>query len=295
MPRRSISAAIFHRRGIVYGDGSFAAFGRPLREGPERLNHPKSNRTRLDRAMLERGLAESLEMARALIMAGRVSLEGGRAVAAGQMVSESFKIAVKPGDRYVGRGGLKLDHALDAFGIDVQGLVAVDVGASTGGFTDCLLQRGARRVYAVDAGYGQLDYSLRRDSRVVSLERVNARNGLPLEEVADLATVDVSFISVTRVLPSVAAGVRTGGLVVVLVKPQFEARRPEVGRGGVVRDARVHARVLGRVVAWAVHNRFRILDLTPSPITGDRGNREFFVLLATPGSGGTPVHPLANE
>lgn len=259
------------------------------------MNHPKSNRTRLDRAMLERGLAESLEMARALIMAGRVSLEGGRAVAAGQMVSESFKIAVKPGDRYVGRGGLKLDHALDAFGIDVQGLVAVDVGASTGGFTDCLLQRGARRVYAVDAGYGQLDYSLRRDSRVVSLERVNARNGLPLEEVADLATVDVSFISVTRVLPSVAAGVRTGGLVVVLVKPQFEARRPEVGRGGVVRDARVHARVLGRVVAWAVHNRFRILDLTPSPITGDRGNREFFVLLATPGSGGTPVHPLANE
>jgi 23S rRNA (cytidine1920-2'-O)/16S rRNA (cytidine1409-2'-O)-methyltransferase len=159
-------------------------------------------------------------------------------------------------------------------------VVALDVGASTGGFTHCLLQRGARRVYALDAGYGQLDYRLRQDPRVVSLERVNARYPFPLEEDVDLATVDVSFISITRVLPSVSSHLRRGGLIVGLVKPQFEARRAEVGRGGVVRDPRVHARVLGRVIAWAISNGFRLRDLVPSPITGDRGNREYFVLLA---------------
>ena len=156
----------------------------------------------------------------------------------------------------------------------------LDVGASTGGFTHCLLQAGAKKVYALDVGYGQLDYRLRQDPQVVVMERVNARYPFPLESVVDLATVDVSFISLTRVLPSVAAHLREGGPIVALVKPQFEARRDEVGRGGVIRDPRVHARVLGRVIAWAVNNSFRLIDLVPSPITGEQGNREFFILVS---------------
>ena len=156
----------------------------------------------------------------------------------------------------------------------------MDVGASTGGFTDCLLQHGAIRVYALDVGRGQLDYRLRQDPRVTVLERVNARYPFSLPEEMDIATIDVSFISLTKVLPSAASHVKERDTIICLVKPQFEARRAEVGRGGVVRDPRVHARVLGRVIAWAISNGFRLRDLVPSPITGDRGNREYSVLLA---------------
>jgi 23S rRNA (cytidine1920-2'-O)/16S rRNA (cytidine1409-2'-O)-methyltransferase len=235
---------------------------------------------RLDQAMVERGLADSLEVARALIMAARVAVTGKSAVAAGQRVSLEETIALKERPEYYSRGGIKLAHALDHFQLATNGLVALDVGASTGGFTHCLLQRGAQRVYAIDVGYGQIDYRLRQDSRVVVLERINARYIFPLDAVADMATVDVSFISLTRVLPSVASHLREGGLIIALVKPQFEARRNEVGRGGVIRDSKVHARVLGRVIAWVVNNGFRLKGLVPSPITGEHGNREFFILVS---------------
>jgi 23S rRNA (cytidine1920-2'-O)/16S rRNA (cytidine1409-2'-O)-methyltransferase len=231
--------------------------------------------------MIERGLADSLEMARALIMAARVRVDGKSAASAGQRVSLEEAIVLEAGPEYYSRGGIKLAHALDHFQLAARGLVALDVGASTGGFTHCLLQRGARKVYALDGGYGQLDYRLRQDSRVVVMERVNARYPFTLDDVADLATVDVSFISLTRVLHSVAAHLKEGGPIVALVKPQFEARRNEVGRRGVIRDPKVHARVLGRVIAWVVDNGFRFRGLVPSPITGEQGNREFFILVST--------------
>ena len=240
------------------------------------------SRKRLDQAMAEQGLADSREKARALIMAGRVKVGGTTVTKPGQSVLPQGDISVSPGPEYVGRGGFKLAHALDHLSLDVAGMAVLDVGASTGGFTQCLLRRGARRVYAVDVGYGQLDYTLRQDPRVEVMERVNARYPFTLDKAVDLVTVDVSFISLTKVLPSAASHLSGSGAIVALVKPQFEARRDEVGRRGVIRDARVHARVLGRTIAWAVGNGFRLRGLVPSPITGDEGNREFFLLL-TPG------------
>ncbi len=241
-----------------------------------------STAKRLDQALVDQGLVDSLDRARALIMAGRVTVGGRPAVAPGERVSAIDVLSVEPGAEYVGRGGVKLSAALDHFGLDVAGAVALDVGASTGGFTDCLLKRGAARVYAVDAGYGQMDYRLRQDSRVTVMERVNARKAFTLTEKIDLATVDVSFISVTRVIPSITEHLSDAGRILLLVKPQFEARRNEVGRGGVVRDPTIHARVLARVIAWAVGREYRLVGLTPSSITGSSGNREFFVLLTPP-------------
>jgi 23S rRNA (cytidine1920-2'-O)/16S rRNA (cytidine1409-2'-O)-methyltransferase len=215
-------------------------------------------------------------------MAGQVLVEDQPVTKAGALVPQGATILLKAQLPYVGRGGVKLAHALDAFALSVAGAVALDVGASTGGFTDCLLQRGARRVYALDVGYGQLDFKLRQDPRVAVMERVNARYPFLLPEPVDLATVDVSFISLSRVLPSVAEHLKPGGQVVALVKPQFEAEREEVGPGGVIRDPLIHGRVLGRVILWAIAHRFRLRDLTPSPLLGDAGNREFFLLLAPP-------------
>ncbi|MEX0785599.1 MAG: TlyA family RNA methyltransferase, partial [Dehalococcoidia bacterium] len=186
-------------------------------------------------------------------------------------------------------GGEKLEHALTTFDIDVRGLVALDAGASTGGFTDCLLQRGAKRVYAVDVGYGQLDYRLRNDDRVVVLERANVREltELPLPhglaaEAPDIATIDVSFIGLEKVVPSVVRLLKPGARIVALVKPQFQARRNEVKKGGVVKDPQVHAKVLGRVVAWGAGEGLRFGGLTASPLLGPAGNKEFFVLWRTP-------------
>ncbi|GAF88454.1 unnamed protein product, partial [marine sediment metagenome] len=206
-----------------------------------------------DLVMVERGLAGTREAARALILAGKVSLPGsGRArPTAGMMTAADAEIVVEPAPRYVSRGGEKLAHALAAFGIDPSGMTALDVGASTGGFTDCLLGAGARRVYAVDVGRGQLDAKLRRDPRVAVLERVNARYPYELPECADLAVIDVSFISARLVIPAALAHLRPRGCAVVLIKPQFEAGRGEVGKGGVIRDPRMHALVLARFVAWA--------------------------------------------
>jgi len=229
--------------------------------------------------LVERGLAESRAKAQALIMAGEVDVEGKAAIKPGTMVAEEVVITLRQPPPFVSRGGIKLDYALEQFRLDVSSKVAADIGASTGGFTDCLLQRGASRVYAVDVGYGQLDYRLRQDERVVVMERVNARYPISLPEKIDLATIDLSFISVEKVIPSVAKLLKEDGYLVVLLKPQFEARRNEVGKGGIVKKPLVHARVIGRFIAWAVKNGFRIGGVVASPILGAEGNTEFFVLL----------------
>jgi len=234
---------------------------------------------RIDSLLVERGLVESRAKAQALIMAGEVVVDGKAVAKSGTMVAEEAVITVVEPPPFVGRGGLKLDYALDWFKLNVSSRVAVDIGASTGGFTDCLLKRGVKRVYAVDVGYGQLDYRLRQDSRVVVMERVNARYPINLPEKVDLATIDVSFISVEKVIPSVAQLMKTDGNLLVLIKPQFEARRREVGKGGIIKKSELHARVLGRFIAWVIKNKFRLGGLVASPILGASGNREFFVLL----------------
>ena len=241
-------------------------------------------RKRLDVLLVERGLAETREKAQALISAGEVSVTGKVVDKPGTAVDESSALVVAQPPPYVSRGGFKLEHALAAFNISVAGLVAADVGASTGGFTDCLLQRGAARVYAVDVGYGQLDWRLRNDPRVVVLERTNARYLTALTEPVDMATLDVSFISLALVLPAVAGWLKVGGYAVALVKPQFEAGRGQVPRGGVVRDPAVHKQVLARITTWALANGWRVGGLTPSPILGPAGNREFLALLTRGGA-----------
>ena len=231
-------------------------------------------------------MADSQSNAQALVLAGKVTAAGNSIAKPGTLVSEDAELVVARREPFVGRGGVKLEYALDTFGIDVSGKVAVDVGSSTGGFTDCLLKRGAARVYAFDVGKGQLDWRLRKDPRVVVREGVNARYPLELPEAVDLATIDVSFISVTKVIPSAASALKTGGYLVVLVKPQFEAERGEVGRGGVVREPAIHATVLGRFIKWATDDGFRVKGLVASPIAGAEGNREFFVLLRKDEQGG---------
>lgn len=236
-------------------------------------------RFRIDQIVHERGLADSRQKARALVMAGRVCVDGHRIDKPGAMVANHALVEVKEGPRFVSRGGVKLAHALDRFELDVHGAIGLDVGASTGGFTDCMLQRGAATVYAIDVGYGQLDYRLRIDPRVIVEERVNARHRFELPSRVTVATIDVSFISLTLVLPNVLRHMAPGGAVICLVKPQFEAGRNDVGRGGVVKDPVVHGNVLGKIGLWAINQQLRISGITPSPIVGDKGNREFFVLL----------------
>jgi 23S rRNA (cytidine1920-2'-O)/16S rRNA (cytidine1409-2'-O)-methyltransferase len=237
-----------------------------------------ARKQRLDVAMVERGIAASREQARALILAGEVRVDGQVEARAGAGVAADAAIALEQAPRFVSRGGEKLDHALTAFGIDPVGRVAIDVGASTGGFTDCLLQRGAARVYAVDVGHGQLHARLRGDARVVTIERTNVRELPLLPERPSLATVDVSFISLTVALPQVIDAVAPGADVVVLIKPQFEAGRAEVRRG-VVRDPLVHATVIGRVAWWCVNHGLRVHGVATSPLLGPAGNREFFLWL----------------
>lgn len=243
--------------------------------------HRPSTRSgrRLDVLLVERGLAKSRDQAQALVLAAEVLVDGRPAAKPGQLVAEEVQLEVAAPPQFASRGGLKLAAALDNWGLTVAGLVALDVGASTGGFTDCLLQRGARRIYALDVGYGQLDQRLRADPRVVVMERVNARYPFALPEAVDLVTVDVSFISTEKVIPSAASHLNPGGRLIVLVKPQFEAGRAQVKRGGVVRDPQVHAAVLGRFISWAIAHRFRLRGLVPSPLLGPAGNREFLVLL----------------
>ena len=239
----------------------------------------RAKRTRADLLLTGAGLAESREQAQVLIMAGMVFSPAGRVLKPSSLYLSDTDFEVKGRLPFVSRGGIKLAHALDTWGTPVDGLAALDVGASTGGFTDCLLQRGAAKVCALDVGHGQLAYRIRTDPRVTVMEKVNARNPFEIPYPADLATIDVSFISLALVLLEISKNVKPGSPILALVKPQFEAKREEVGRGGVIKDPKVHARVLGRVINWAVDAGFRLRNICPSPILGDAGNREFFMLL----------------
>jgi 23S rRNA (cytidine1920-2'-O)/16S rRNA (cytidine1409-2'-O)-methyltransferase len=243
---------------------------------------PKS---RLDQLIVSRGLAQSRERARALILAGAVTVEGRPAAKAGTFVDDTAAITLRQADHpWVGRGGIKLAHALTAFHLDVTGRVALDIGASTGGFTDVMLSRGALRIVALDVGKGQIDWRLRTDARVVTIEGVNARNLRPEDlpedlRTFDLITIDVSFISLRHILPVVPALMRPEARIVALVKPQFEAGRDDVGPGGIVRDPAVHERVIAEVTREAHRVGLERLALEPSPIDGAEGNREFLMLL----------------
>ena len=243
-----------------------------IRSGP-------SDRTRLDEALVHRGLAVSRSRARALILAGDVLVNGAPVSRAGFLVSDRDTVGMTVKPRYVSRGGEKLAHALTSFGLNVGGKVAADLGASTGGFTDCLLQAGATRVYAVDVGYGQLHDRIRQDERVIVLERTNARTLDPLPEKVELVVIDVSFISLRLIFPTAARLLQGDGICIPLIKPQFEAGKGEVGRGGVVRDPGIHRRVLQEVCETAREAGFGVEALVASPLLGPAGNREFLALL----------------
>ena len=241
-----------------------------------------NSKTRLDSALVDRGLAPSRERARALILAGQVAVDGQVVSKAGAPVAADARVELAiPDHPYVGRGGVKLAHALDVFSIDPKGRRALDVGASTGGFTDVLLQRGAASVIALDVGRGQLDWRLRTDARVIVREGVNARV-LTADDVphrVTLVTIDVAFISLRHILPALPPFLENAADVVALVKPQFEAGRGEVGKRGLVTDPLVHEAVLARITEAAVSVGFSRLAMTPSPITGATGNQEFFLHL----------------
>ena len=237
---------------------------------------------RLDIAIFAMGKAESREKARALIMAGSVYVNNQKADKPGEQVGADDRIEVRgAGLPYVSRGGLKLEKAMRCFPIDLHGAVCADVGASTGGFTDCMLQNGASRVYAVDVGYGQLAWKLRTDDRVVNLERTNFRyvTAEQIPDPLDFASVDVSFISLSIILPVLSALMKPQGQAVCLVKPQFEAGREKVGKKGVVRDPTVLVEVVKRTIDWAVHAGFSVLGLTYSPVKGPEGNIEYLLYL----------------
>ena len=237
---------------------------------------------RLDILVTERGLAESREKAKTLIMAGQVYVDGQKADKPGDTFSEDAAVEVRgKGLPYVSRGGLKLEKAMREFGLQLQGRTCMDIGASTGGFTDCMLQNGAQRVYSVDVGYGQLAWSLRTDPRVVNLERTNARY-LTQEQVPEeigFFSVDVSFISLTLILPAVRPLLAEHGQAVCLIKPQFEAGREKVGKMGVVRDKAVHEEVIEKIRSFALENGFSVLGLTFSPVKGPEGNIEYLIYL----------------
>ncbi len=237
-----------------------------------------SGKRRVDQLLVERGLAESRERAQALVMAGYVRANGQRVSKAGSTVPSDIQLELTDRLRYVGRGGLKLEAALEHFGIDVNGKVCLDVGSSTGGFTDCLLQHGAAKVYAFDSGTGQLDWKLRNDSRVIVREGTNARYLQPADvpEPIDIAVCDVSFISVTLILPVLPPLLRLTAKLVILIKPQFEVGRAQVGKGGIVRDPALHAEVCVGIKA-AVEALGFGAEIMESPILGAEGNREFLL------------------
>ncbi len=241
---------------------------------------------RLDKLIVDRGFAPSRERAQSLILAAKVVVDGRVLTKAGQKVSEGCEIQViEEALPYVSRGGLKLEHAIRSFTIEVSGLTAMDVGASTGGFTDCLLSFGAQKVYAVDVGYGQLAFSLRNDPRVIVLERQNIRY-LPTElvpEPIELVTIDTSFISLKLVIPAVVPFLKPGAVMISLIKPQFEAGREEASRGaGVIRDPKLHEQICETLAAFASGLGFRVLGTIASPVLGPKGNREFLMAAVAP-------------
>lgn len=239
-----------------------------------------ATKQRLDLLLVERGLAPSREKARAMIMAGEVSINGQIFDKPGTQIQIVAEVAIRNKPRFVSRGGEKLAWALQTFGIDVKGKICADVGASTGGFTDCLLQNGAAKVYAIDVGYGQLDYSLRQDTRVVVLERTNARFLQSLEEPVNMVVVDAAFISLKLLLPTITHWLQPQADLVTLIKPQFEAGRNEVGKGGVVKNRDIHIRVIHEILSFAHQQQYSIRGLTVSPLKGPAGNVEFLAWFA---------------
>ncbi len=237
-----------------------------------------AKKSRLDVALVEKGFCESREKAKALIMAGIVFVNNQKSDKAGNTVKEEDIIEVR-GEalKYVSRGGLKLEKAVDCFSLDLKGFICADIGASTGGFTDCMLQNGAARVYAVDVGYGQLAWKLRTDGRVINLERTNFRyvTSGQIPDLLDFASVDVSFISLSHILPTMRTLLKDGGSAVCLIKPQFEAGRENVGKKGVVREKNVHIAVIEKIIGLIKENNFSLLGLDFSPVKGPEGNIEY--------------------
>jgi 23S rRNA (cytidine1920-2'-O)/16S rRNA (cytidine1409-2'-O)-methyltransferase len=240
-----------------------------------------SKKLRLDQLLVAKGLFVSREQAQRAVMAGAVKVDTRIAAKPSQLLDPDAAITLKPGRKYVGRGALKLEGALDHFKIDVRGKVALDIGASTGGFTDCLLQRGAAKVYAVDVGHGQLDWKLRNDPRVTALEKLNARflSREHIPELVDLSVIDVAFISLTLILPNAFDLITPGGAILALIKPQFELQRADVGRGGVVRDPELHQRAQDKIVQFVTHLGHLVAGIVPSAVKGADGNQEFFACL----------------
>jgi 23S rRNA (cytidine1920-2'-O)/16S rRNA (cytidine1409-2'-O)-methyltransferase len=253
------------------------------------MSNKTNRKKRIDLLIVERGLCASRNEAQRLIMAGEVRVDEQPVTKPGTQVPVQAEIAIDQSLPFVSRGGFKLEAALDAFAVPVEHCVVADVGASTGGFTDCLLQRGAERVYAIDVGYGQLAWSLRNNERVVVMERTNARHLRELPEPIHLATIDVSFISLTLVLPRIRDWLVPGGSVIALIKPQFEAGRAQVGKGGVVRDTATHRQVLEHILSWAAENGLPPQGLIRSPITGPSGNIEFLAMLTKSASTGIEI------
>jgi 23S rRNA (cytidine1920-2'-O)/16S rRNA (cytidine1409-2'-O)-methyltransferase len=240
-----------------------------------------SKKLRLDQLLVGKGLFVSREQAQRAVMAGEVKVGTRIAAKPSQLLEADAAIAVKPTRKYVGRGALKLEGALDHFKIEVHGKVALDIGASTGGFTDCLLQQGAAKVYAVDVGHGQLDWKLRNDPRVIALEKLNARflSREHVPELVDLCVIDVSFISLTLILPNAFDLITPGGVVLALIKPQFELQRADVGSGGIVRDPELHQRAQDKIVQFVTRLGHIATGIVPSAIKGTDGNQEFFACL----------------
>ena len=245
-------------------------------------NTEKVKKERLDVLLVKKNLVQSRERAKTTIMAGMVIVDGNKIDKAGTMVKENADIRVLGNQiPYMSRGGLKLEKAIKEFGVELKGKVTADIGASTGGFTDCMLQNGAVKVFAIDVGYGQLAWSLRTDERVVNMERTNVRNVTPedIGQLIDLASIDVAFISLEKVLPAVKAMLKPDGQVVALIKPQFEAGKEKVGKKGVVRDPKVHLEVIHKVIDTAREMEFVTKELTFSPVKGPEGNIEYLVWL----------------
>jgi 23S rRNA (cytidine1920-2'-O)/16S rRNA (cytidine1409-2'-O)-methyltransferase len=237
---------------------------------------------RLDKVLVKRGLTKSRQLAQAFIMEGRVCVDGERVEKSGVRVAADAEVAVKGGEfPYVSRGGAKLEKALDSWKVEVSGKIFLDVGASTGGFTDCLLQRGATRVYAVDVGYGQLAWKLKCDERVINLERSNIRylTKEKFKDEPDGAVIDVAFISLKKVIPRVIELIKKSGEIIALIKPQFEVEKGEVGKGGVVKDVKKHEKIIDGITSFALSLDLQVIGVLASPLLGPKGNKEFFIYL----------------
>jgi 23S rRNA (cytidine1920-2'-O)/16S rRNA (cytidine1409-2'-O)-methyltransferase len=236
---------------------------------------------RLDQLLVGRGFFPSREQARRAIIAGEISVATRVVDKPSELVEEQTEIALKPTRKYVSRGALKLESAIEHFDVDVKGKTALDIGASTGGFTDCMLQRGAEKIYAVDVGYGQLDWKLRNDARVIVLEKINARflTRDQIPELVDICVIDVSFISLTLILPNALAALKPEGIILALIKPQFELQRRDVGKGGIVRDPRLHQKAQNKIVAFVNDLGHVVVGIAPAGIKGADGNQEFFACI----------------